>query len=437
MAFQKVFKKAYAEKLYEEARNGIGQERYYADKFEFDEEQTYYAARVIQPEGLAERMPIDDDYAAAIELYKAYEHLTPLQASDHAFWIYLAHADLYPYVKKRFNKLDVADNKIEYITTHWFFGRELVRNALAGLWWNVYCTVDEGAEDIFKYTRFLFSQYDLRMISFANYKMFRHKEQAIGMLSFWMDHPEAVTNKRSRYFTKHFNKLGGTKQLVCLNRDFFYKEMERILPEALNSNEDEADIEELEHLSQNYSVNIQETNDVFSVKEDVFSEQYDIPIPSDSISGTIGEDDAIPLPFEDYEEMFSSLNVNKMKGYIAPHKAVLLYAIISLIETGHYESNLISLDDELETTFENIWFEKVGLHPVYKCSIENPFYHMEKEPFWTLRKESGWTKKNSYGVSDLKKYYKGGELNQDLFEYLQEEDKRYALQKILEEKYFS
>lgn len=62
---------------------------------------------------------------------------------------------------------------------------------------------------------------------------------------------------------------------------------------------------------------------------------------------------------------------------------------------------------------------------------------MEKEPFRTLRKESGWTKKNSYGISDLKKYYKGGELNQDLFEYLQEEDKRYALQKILEEKYFS
>ena len=77
------------------------------------------------------------------------------------------------------------------------------------------------------------------MISFANYKMFRHKEQAIGMLSFWMDHPEALSNKRSRFFTKHFNKLGGIKQLVCLQRDFFYKEMERILPYALNSNEDE------------------------------------------------------------------------------------------------------------------------------------------------------------------------------------------------------
>ena len=138
MAFQKVFKKVYAEKLYEDARKGIGLERYNADKFEYDEEQTYYAARVIQPEGLAERMPVEDDYTAAIELYKAYEHLTPLQASDHAFWIYLAHADLFSYVKKRFHKLEQANDKIEFITTHWFFGRELVRNALAGLWWKLY-----------------------------------------------------------------------------------------------------------------------------------------------------------------------------------------------------------------------------------------------------------------------------------------------------------
>lgn len=235
MSFQKVFKKAYAEKLYEDARNGINLEQYNAEKFEYDEEQTYYAARVIQPEGLVERMPVEDDYAAAIALYEAYKNLTPLQASDQAFWIYLTHADLYSYVRKRFCNLDQVNDRKEYVTTHWFFGQGVVRNALAGLWWNVYCTIDEGAEDKYKYTRFLFSQYDIRLMTFAAYKMFRHKEQAIGMLSFWMDHPESLSKKRDRFFTKHFNKLGGTKQLICLKRDFFYKEMERVLPEAMNT----------------------------------------------------------------------------------------------------------------------------------------------------------------------------------------------------------
>jgi len=234
MAFQKIFKQEYCNLLAEQAKNGIGLERYAMDEFPIEENQTLFAARVIQPEGLVERMPVDDDFAAAVALYEEYSNLSPLQATDQSFWIYLAHVDLFKYVQNRFDEVKHPETlKPEYVPVHWFFRREFVRNALAGLWWNVKTTVIDDPNDKYKYTKFLFSQYDFRMISFANYIMFRNENQRFGMLDFFMDHPEVCNQDRSREYFRHFNRLGGNKQLIGLPKEFFYEEMERLLPKVL------------------------------------------------------------------------------------------------------------------------------------------------------------------------------------------------------------
>lgn len=143
------------------------------------------------------------------------------------------------------------------------------------------------------------------------------------------------------------------------------------------------------------------------------------------------------LPFDNYVKMFSELNAKTVNGYKEPHKAVLLYAILFLIGKGYYRSNKITLNGRLEKVFENIWFDEIGIHPVFKCQVEQAFIGLENEPFCILNKAKGWVRKNSYSISDLKKYYQGGEFTPDLFWYVQDESKREKLMRILKNQYIN
>ena len=52
-----------------------------------------------------------------------------------------------------------------------------------------------------------------------------------------------------------------------------------------------------------------------------------------------------------YIEAFSNLHTAKIKGHKAPHKAVLLLAIIDLIEEGVISDPCIKLSEELINKF--------------------------------------------------------------------------------------
>ena len=246
---QKVFKTKYVDFLLEQAKQGQSLANYASEFFPIEQENILYIPSIKHPIGLLEKMnpSIEKDFESAVALYEAYPNLSPLQAADKTFWVYLAHTELFPYVQNRYPQVKQDDfNNPQYILDHWFFDQGPLRHALAGLWWSVYLSLDNESEGIkkYNYTKFIFSKdMNLRAIYFANSQLFRHKAAAIGILRFLMEDEELCSTffrQRFRYIIKYFNKLGGTRQLVSLDRDFFYYELKKIRPLiiAIQSDED-------------------------------------------------------------------------------------------------------------------------------------------------------------------------------------------------------
>ncbi len=243
MATQKTFTDSYASSLNEKVSRGEDLQLYLNNDFVFDESQTQWIGGLVQPEALLDNMlkysDKSQDLQAAKTLYEGYRQLRPVVASEKPFWIYLGHVDLYPYMHKRFLNditriLQKDPTKSSAILNRWFFPREFVRNHLAGMWWDVKCTIDETDCDPYIYTRTLFKYYDMRSINFANFKMFRNKPQVKGILKCIGEHPEifdTYSQDRIRYVTKYFNRLGATKQLIALPWIFFYNTVESLLDE--------------------------------------------------------------------------------------------------------------------------------------------------------------------------------------------------------------
>ncbi|SDO35901.1 hypothetical protein SAMN04487900_11713 [Prevotella communis] len=244
MAIQKIFKEGYAGALNNKVSRGEELSLYLNKAFVYDESETDWVGGLVQPEGLLDKMvSLSDksqDFQAAITLYENYRQLSLVVASEKSFWIYLGHADLYLYMHKRFlndvtRLLHKDPTKPSVILNRWFFPREFVRNHLAGMWWDVNCTIDETNSDPYINTRTLFKYYDMRSINFANFKMFRNKEQVKGILKCIGEHPEIFdiySQNRVRYVTKYFNRLGATKQLIALPWEFFYNTVDSLLDEV-------------------------------------------------------------------------------------------------------------------------------------------------------------------------------------------------------------
>ena len=85
-----------------------------------------------------------------------------------------------------------------------------------------------------------------------------------------------------------------------------------------------------------------------------------------------------------FMEIASNLNRNKYKGCYAPHKAVMIIAVMELVELGHITTNVIHLDKELKAKFKEVWQRVVPVGSPFKCEYHNPFTYMDGEPFWDL-----------------------------------------------------
>ena len=244
MALQKTFTEEYANQLQYEAKHGIGIERYTKPVFDYDVNQTRLIPTIEQPERLLDYMDAADDLASAKALYSAYKRLDLVQASDESFWTYLTHVDLFPYVQERNDAvLEEGFDDAKYIDNYFFHGfGGLIYHPLAGLWWDVHCTIDEESSEPYKYTDYLFRDYGLRVTYMWRYSLFRHKEQVFGILDFLMNNEDVASEhfrQRSRWISQYFNKLGAAKQLRSLNREFFTSELEKLKDVLLSIKTDE------------------------------------------------------------------------------------------------------------------------------------------------------------------------------------------------------
>lgn len=227
MELQKVFKRSYVEQL----KRHIHVEDYQKSEFPYDPLMTRPVANVYKPEGLLAKLDPNDDYKSAIELYSAYKGVSSLLASLPDLWVYLAHADLFPYVQARHSDVLKEGVDSNYIYQHWFKNDvSIFRMALPGMWWSVKLSIDEERSNPYELTEVLFKNQELRTNSFGPLMLIRHKPAMQGILEFLKEHPDLLEdgmNMRAVYIRKLFNNIGGYRSLVYMDKDFFKKELEK------------------------------------------------------------------------------------------------------------------------------------------------------------------------------------------------------------------
>jgi len=225
---QKTFNENYMKSLRDAVKSGRAIPLYSNNSFEIDQSQVKHLANVYAPKYLVERLvPTQEgDYESAIAIFEAYKDISPLLASNECFWTYITHTELFNYVQKRWNKVLSGKATSDYILDHWFMGDNgLSRNAVASLWWSVYCSIDKQRNDKYELTKVLFQNFTFRVITFGFSLLMRHNEAMIGILEFIKDTPEIMNGSfesRGRFISKYFNRLGAERQLSYLKRDFFY-----------------------------------------------------------------------------------------------------------------------------------------------------------------------------------------------------------------------
>ncbi len=173
-----------------------------------------------------------EEFEAAKILFEAYPNLTPLQASHKPFWLYLAHVELYHYMRLRWPVLtnsELSDMELYNAVKQHFFNPSIIRNQLEGLYWLVRCSViikDDGSYD-YTYTEFLFSRRKLgnrgigASIYFSNPKVVR------GMLRFYMDYENDFLTphfeEKTDYCIQLINQKGAVSEISLWEEDDIYQ----------------------------------------------------------------------------------------------------------------------------------------------------------------------------------------------------------------------
>lgn len=237
MAKQLLFKDKYVQKLKSDLTSGNSLEFYRGNEFVFDKKQVLMMPNIEAVPNLLSQLDEKDDCNTAIAIYEVFQKLEPIQASDERLWVYLAHADLYPYMIKRWSDVYTGKscNPSKYISDHWFLDSSaqssLLRHALAGLWWSVYLSIDEMKTDKYELTKILFRQLDFPTRTLGTYKLGRHKEAVLGILEFIQENEDLFKSKfedKTRFVTKHLNVIGGVKPISYYDRYFFKSELAKV-----------------------------------------------------------------------------------------------------------------------------------------------------------------------------------------------------------------
>ncbi len=136
-----------------------------------------------------------------------------------------------------------------------------------------------------------------------------------------------------------------------------------------------------------------------------------------------------------------SLNRGVTRFGPAPHKPVLLLAVIDSIENGEITENRIEITDDLLRRFYDNWNLLVKTHNSPNFSL--PFFHLknEKNDIWNLitvpGKEIPTTKSKSIkSFKALHDTVQAATLSEDLYDALSDSEEREEIKNALLRKYF-
>lgn len=142
---------------------------------------------------------------------------------------------------------------------------------------------------------------------------------------------------------------------------------------------------------------------------------------------------------QNYVRKFSRLRQGVTRFGSAPHKPVLLLAVIKGFEEGWIADNRIELSPELVATFKTLWQRLVqsGHSPL----IAQPFFYMRGEGFWSHVPNpgyEGWAEvtQNCNSLGALHKAVAFARLDPDLYSLLASPAHRAILQETLLKTYF-
>ncbi len=141
---------------------------------------------------------------------------------------------------------------------------------------------------------------------------------------------------------------------------------------------------------------------------------------------------------DDWLNAFAKLHVDRSKG-IAPHKPVMLLAVLELVERGVITDGTVRLDSDLLFTYRSWWDLLV---PEREFSIALPFFHMKSEPFWELVPRGGHEdvivhRRQMRSVREIREHVECARLDPGLFSLIRDRRENARLVKVLQERYFS
>lgn len=149
-----------------------------------------------------------------------------------------------------------------------------------------------------------------------------------------------------------------------------------------------------------------------------------------------------------YLRAFASLNRGVGAKYTerpatkgrAPHKPLLLLAILDLAAEGSLTTNLVTLTPELGELFEIYW--SLVMSPDDHTTIAMPFFHLSSEGFWHLLPRPGQTSfigqaRYSPGLGQLQNEVLGARLDDELYGLVANPQTREALRRTLIEAHFA
>lgn len=171
------------------------------------------------------------EFDNAKALYETYK-LSGVEASNRGFWTYLSLNKFAKYNKCLYKIEKEVKDKQGLIYDHYVLGKSptaMMRHTLCGLWWGVKLSVDENRKDKYELTEILFKQYSF-FSRFLGINLVALKPALHGMLEFILEHEDLFANSfepRMRLISIIVNRLGGTKLICTMDKNYFKDELEK------------------------------------------------------------------------------------------------------------------------------------------------------------------------------------------------------------------